>query len=149
MKEAKRWQREVAASLEPYVPKLRKHLPTLSKSQAEKLTIQLWQEGFRPMFTKYIRECASCKKELLLPEDDDNALHVVFTGGYGAFVDDYGEEPIEAWLCHECAHKACAEIPWMNEIVNPHKSHSHTQAYHDAHPDHFGWDYDKEKEREE
>ena len=142
MKESERWQREIAASLEPYVEKLRKNLPTLTKEQAEKLAVNLWKAGFRPMFMKYIRECVACKKELLLPEDDDNALCISFQGGYGMFVDPMNE-PIEAWLCHECAHALCEQIPWIKEVVNPDNSHSHRQEYHDAHPDHIGWDYHK------
>jgi hypothetical protein len=49
----------------------------------------------------------------------------------------------EAVLCHECAHKLCDENPWLTKLLTPHNSHSHKTAYHDAHPDHYGWDYDR------
>ena len=48
----------------------------------------------------------------------------------------------EAVICHECAHKLCDTIPWIHKLLNPHGSHAHKQEYHEAHPDHDGWDYE-------
>jgi hypothetical protein len=48
----------------------------------------------------------------------------------------------EAVICHECAHALCATVPWIEKLINPHGSHAHRTDYHDAHPDHYGWDYD-------
>lgn len=50
----------------------------------------------------------------------------------------------EAVICHDCAHALCAAVPWIEKLLNSHGSHSHKTAYHDAHPDHYGWDYDRE-----
>ena len=47
----------------------------------------------------------------------------------------------EAVICHDCAHEACEALPWMARLLNPVHSHAHRQEYHDAHPDHVGWDY--------
>jgi len=45
-------------------------------------------------------------------------------------------------ICHDCAHEMCEKLPWMKRLINPHKSHSHKTAWKEAHPEHFGWDYD-------
>jgi len=108
--------------------------------------------------------CVKCKTELVLdsgvqPDNQyayDNALWIAFHGGYGMFVDNidatldgnYGVikgADYELVLCHECAHAFFDHNPWLTEIVNPHDSHAHTTAYHKAHPDHKGWDYDKKE----
>ena len=48
----------------------------------------------------------------------------------------------EAVICHECAHALCAQVPWLAKLLNPHGSHAHRTAWKEAHPDHWGWDYD-------
>lgn len=107
--------------------------------------------------------CVSCEKELA-PESGnseteyqfDNALWVGFFGGYGMFVDDieteYGySKPMlagaahEAVLCHDCAHKLCEANPWIEKLLQPARSHAHTQEYWDKHPYHEGWDTSLEK----
>lgn len=50
-------------------------------------------------------------------------------------------------ICHECAHDLCATIPWFNRLIEPHNSHSHNVSYIEAHPEHWGWDYDSRAER--
>ena len=49
----------------------------------------------------------------------------------------------EAVLCHDCAHDMCAREPWLALLLNPHGSHAHKTEWKDAHPDHWGWDYDR------
>ena len=53
----------------------------------------------------------------------------------------------EAVLCHDCAHGLCDREPWLAKLLNPHGSHAHKTAWKNAHPDHYGWDYDMDKER--
>jgi hypothetical protein len=73
----------------------------------------------------------------------ENALEVTFNGGYAEFIDVIDDpNPYNAYICHECAHDLCEKIPWINRLINPHKSHSHKAEYVEANPDHFGWDYD-------
>lgn len=72
----------------------------------------------------------------------DNALLIDLRGGYGMFFDDHDQGPKSAALCHDCAHSLCDTVPWLAALLNPAKSHAHTQAYTDANPDHYGWDYD-------
>lgn len=56
-----------------------------------------------------------------------------------------GRPGIEAVICHECAHDLCDKVQWIAELIHPATSHSHKQEYHEAHPDHYGWDYDRRK----
>jgi hypothetical protein len=58
-----------------------------------------------------------------------------------------GQPDYEAVLCHDCAHGLCEREPWLAKLINPHGSHTHKTEWKDAHPDHFGWDYDMDKER--
>ena len=58
-----------------------------------------------------------------------------------------GQPDYEAVLCHDCAHGLCEREPWLNKLIDPLRSHAHKTAYQNAHPDHFGWDYDMNKER--
>lgn len=94
---------------------------------------------------------AECGRELV-PEANtdteyqfDNALWIRFDGGYGMFVDPMREE-YKIVICHECAHALCDQHPWIGKLLNPHGSHAHKTAYVEAHPDHYGWDYDHYKE---
>lgn len=56
---------------------------------------------------------------------------------------------MEIMLCHKCSHKLCDLFPAFANKIQPHSSHSHKMTYVEAHPDHYGWDYDMRKEREE
>lgn len=52
-------------------------------------------------------------------------------------------------LCHECSHKLCELFPAFQNLLHPHNSHAHTDEYHKANPDHWGWDYDyRERSRQ-
>lgn len=98
--------------------------------------------------------CHSCKTPLVLvfPSDDpncrqfDNALEITFEGGYGMFTDEIGDDERQnVIICHECAHELCRIVPWVEKLIDSRRSHSHTQAYKKAHPDHYGWDYEEYK----
>lgn len=52
-----------------------------------------------------------------------------------------GHPDYEAVICHECAHQLCADVPWIERLIHAHNSHSHKTSYHEAHPEHWGWDY--------
>lgn len=74
----------------------------------------------------------------------DNVLPIVFDGGYGMFHDDFENGcRYEVVICHECAHELCRLVPWVDSLIRPLRSHSHTNQYKDAYPDHEGWDYEK------
>ena len=98
-------------------------------------------------------DCIDCGVELVEVTPDyatgyqyENALAITLGGGYAMFFDDI--EPFfsnmtaatTVFLCHDCAHKACEALPWLDKLLEPLKSHSHRQDYWDAHPDHEGWD---------
>lgn len=98
--------------------------------------------------------CLSCN-DVLVPIDEnnetnyqfDNALWVGFFGGYSMFVDggDDSKKVIsgsdhEAVICHDCAHKLCEMVPWINKLINPESSHAHLASYWEANPEHKGWD---------
>lgn len=105
-----------------------------------------------------IMKCLACKQELtpesMNPETNyqfDNALWIGFFGGYGMFVDDIDTEfgvkkptisgsAFEAVICHDCAHKLCDDVPWINELLKPLGSHAHTAEFWKNNPDHEGWD---------
>lgn len=108
--------------------------------------------------------CLSCEERLVpdigCPNTNyqfDNALWIGFHGGYSMFVDNMvGWEPeaegkvikgsdYEAVICHECAHQLCNAIPWINKLLDPLSSHSHTTSYIESHPYHTGWDYNRRK----
>jgi len=57
-----------------------------------------------------------------------------------------GQPDYEAVICHDCAHELCATIPWIERLINSHNSHAHRTAWKEAHPDHYGWDYDPDPE---
>lgn len=93
--------------------------------------------------------CVDCGAELRFvfdgnnPQDSrqyNNALPVTLTGGYGMFFDDIDTGDRTFFLCHECAHRLCEQIPWLGQLIDPLKSHSHRPEYWAANPDHEGWD---------
>lgn len=86
--------------------------------------------------------CTSCGVELTRVFDDvsqqyDNALEVIFSGGYSMFFDD-GDRRV--FLCHDCAHELCDMLPWLAQLIQPQHSHAHLSEYWEAHPEHDGWD---------
>lgn len=118
---------------------------------AEWLLVAAGREPPKPAY------CASCAVELVADHTDtdyqyDNVLWIEFHGGYGMFIDPAFDGrfpgPIRTSnphvaICHECAHSLCAQHPWIDSLLKPHGSHSHRSDYHAAHPDHWGWDYDR------
>jgi len=80
----------------------------------------------------------------------DNVLWIQFDGGYGEFVDIVSEEDMNRYriaICHDCAHQFCDDNPWIENVIMPHNSHSHTKEYYKANPNHYGWDYNARKTR--
>lgn len=81
--------------------------------------------------------CYACHATLEADDDSDyqfdNALWIDFKGGYGMFIDQIGNQPgpypkkgeHEVVICHECAHKLCETVPWVERLLEPLKSHSH------------------------
>lgn len=103
--------------------------------------------------------CAACAAALKPvhwnPNDGDaayqfeGAMWIAILGGYSMFTDNLQSEgnyaqgsDYELVICHECAHKLCAENPWLANVIQPYFSHGHSLAYQEEHPDHGGWDYD-------
>jgi hypothetical protein len=56
-----------------------------------------------------------------------------------------GQPDYETVICHDCAHELCEREPWLKELLRPYGSHAHRTAYHEAHPEHRGWDYDPDR----
>lgn len=98
-----------------------------------------------------LRNCLSCGTRPTLErswgEEYENALPVTLYGGYGMFFDDLEEPAKHFVLCHDCAHRIFDANPWLRTIFEPTRSHSHTEEYATAHPEHYGWDYDERAER--
>lgn len=96
--------------------------------------------------------CTKCGVKLLPVHGDtdsqfDNVLDIQFCGGYSMFIDYFGDQAEEEYhvrLCHDCAHKFVDDNPWLENIIQPYKSHAHTEEYHKDNPNHKGWDYDIE-----
>lgn len=53
----------------------------------------------------------------------ENALEIRFNGGYAMFI-DLGYPTI--FLCHNCAHEACESLEWMDRLLQPRTSHTHS-----------------------
>jgi hypothetical protein len=95
--------------------------------------------------------CAACDA-VLIPEmradteyQFDNALWVSFSGGYGMFIDPFGEEDLKAVICHACAHALCDSQPWIQRLLRPHESHAHRTEDIAAllAAGHKGWDLER------
>ncbi len=103
--------------------------------------------------------CYACQAELKpefdgLPADHeqwDNALVIELQGGYGMFIDPVegavrdrsagrldAQGTLRAVICHECAHRLCADVPWLERLIQPRLSHSHSVLSDWA--GHGGWD---------
>ncbi|HUD03326.1 MAG TPA: hypothetical protein VMR51_00845 [Patescibacteria group bacterium] len=114
-----------------------------------------------------IHVCFVCQKELVpeFPESFEkgsyqykNALIVNMYGSYGMFVDQIPQEYLDeedrfdpnkniktgllgeytAIICHDCAHDLCKKISWINKLIDPNNSHSH--SYDQDWINHTGWD---------
>lgn len=112
-------------------------------------TDSIWTDAQRGVF----KNCVSCGADPTTmggganpTREYDNALPLAVNGGYGQFTDPMDEAGFTAGfkvvLCHDCAHEACDKLPWLKELLDPEASHSHTEAYREANPEHYGWDYD-------
>ena len=53
----------------------------------------------------------------------------------------------EAVICHECAHALCEQVGWIGKLLQPANSHAHRTEWKEAHPNHYGWDYDQKEEQ--
>lgn len=107
--------------------------------------------------------CYSCD-EPLPSEDDtdyqfDNALWIQLHGGYGMFIDDFGDRlgpygtkgprgEYVVVICHKCAHKLCETVPFFERLIEPMKSHSHRVSDIPAllEQGHKGYDLDRERD---
>jgi hypothetical protein len=74
-------------------------------------------------------ECHICKGELEPVFTDglhqfENALEIIFGGGYGMFIDTMGDDP-RVMICHDCAHTLCDSVPWIAQLLDPDNSHTH------------------------
>ena len=79
--------------------------------------------------------CYACRTELeeVFPQghgtsQHDNSLVVSFSGGYGMFIDPFGDDEPSAVICHDCAHALCEQIAWVRDLLDPENSHSHRSA---------------------
>jgi len=102
--------------------------------------------------TRRQRLCDACEHPLTLLYADvndqyDNALIIQFIGGYGMFVDLFGdrEDDGDTVICHKCAHELCDKVPWIGKLLTPHDSHSHRtvdipQLLEEGHT---GWDLEE------
>lgn len=96
--------------------------------------------------------CHACDAELELvfdhpqanPTQLENALWINFDGGYGMFIESEWITKTEYTLviCHNCAHKMCALVPWIRKLLDPEHSHTHAEEFRKAHPVHYGPDYE-------
>jgi hypothetical protein len=94
--------------------------------------------------------CQSCGTRLLpgMRTDTDyqfdGALWLQFDGGYGMFIDPFGEDQPRAVVCHACAHELCERVPWIAALLQPERSHSHRHDHCEALilDGHDGWDLD-------
>lgn len=62
-------------------------------------------------------------------EELQNEATLIFTGGYGSFIDAFDSMP-SLLLCHECAHELCE---WIG--IDPRNWHTHS-IYGGQHNDH-------------
>jgi len=124
---------------------------------ASAVTIKVEEGGASP---PTVATCYSCGATLEPVFDNgengseqwDNALVVCLEGGYGMFIDPLAPEPsdiakgeierghcvLKVVICHDCAHKACEQMPWLDRLIEPLKSHAHRYGRDWA--DHEGWD---------
>lgn len=91
-----------------------------------------------------MRTCDICGSELepVFPDlisingvQYNNALDIVFGGGYGMFDDPMRSETAStAVLCHDCAHEFVRRNPWVRRWVNDHAGHTHNGEIHEENP---------------
>lgn len=97
--------------------------------------------------------CYACSKVIPAQWEEsgdyqgDNNLWICFNGGYGMFIESHffmdeefqkaHDREVGVTICHECAHDLCERIPWIDNLINPQHSHSHTNDYVQENPNHL------------
>jgi len=91
-------------------------------------------------YEEHVSRCAvkSCKWESFAP-NDEGALDLIISSGYGDFTDNYDCKDPYFRLCHKHAHKFAR---WLNneEILLTHNGHSHNGSEPGFWHGHIGWD---------
>jgi hypothetical protein len=67
-------------------------------------------------------QCVNCDVTLKRVFDDtgtqyEGALGIHLLGGYGMYFDNIDGDRL-AFLCRECADKACKTLPWIQEALS-------------------------------
>ncbi len=94
---------------------------------------------------KFFDRCIACGVELKPVFDRTsrqyhNALDITLNGGFGEFFDNGSHN---VFLCHDCAHLACLNLPWLDKLINPARSHGHTAEFWEFNNGHLGRDKPK------
>ena len=93
-----------------------------------------------PRYEEHVSRCAvkSCKWESFAP-NDEGALDLIVSSGYGDFTDNYDCKDPYFRLCHRHAHKFAR---WLNNdaILLSHNGHAHNGSEPGFWHGHIGWD---------
>lgn len=93
-----------------------------------------------PRYEEHVSKCAvkSCKWESFAP-NDEGALDLIVSSGYGDFTDNYDCKDPYFRLCHRHAHKFAR---WLNNdaILSSHNGHAHNGSEPGFYFGHIGWD---------
>lgn len=93
-----------------------------------------------PRYEEHVTKCAvkSCKWESFAP-NDEGALDLIVSSGYGDFTDNYDCKDPYFRLCHRHAHKFAR---WLNNdaILLTHNGHAHNGSEPGFWHGHIGWD---------
>ena len=93
-----------------------------------------------PRYEEHVSRCAvkSCKWESFAP-NDEGALDLIVSSGYGDFTDNYDCKDPYFRLCHRHAHKFAR---WLNndKILLTHNGHAHNGSEPGFWHGHIGWD---------
>lgn len=95
--------------------------------------------------------CSICSKTLepvfvSMPKQYRDALHIVFDGGYGEFVDLYRKH-IRVVLCGDCAQNLCSQNLWIKKLLLPEtlpSADTHTFDKNDKVSMSEMWEYSKD-----
>ena len=91
-------------------------------------------------YEEHVTKCAvkSCKWESFAP-NDEGALDLIVSSGYGDFTDNYDSKDPYFRLCHRHAHKFAR---WLNNdaILLSHNGHAHNGSEPGFWHGHIGWD---------
>lgn len=113
------------------------------------LSVEVRKALHQEIVDEYTAKHPEYKPQDDYPVDIDTPIMGALTPELTLQFRDYVEEHREhkVVICHDCAHEMCEKLPWMKRLIKPHSSHSHRLSWKEAHPDHWGWDYDADKER--